>query len=187
MISGVEEVEAANKLLNDAKKELNSKKIPFDKNMEVGVMIEIPSAALIADILAKKVDFFSIGTNDLIQYALAVDRVNEKIAYLYEPVHPAVLRLIKNVVDAAHENKIWVGMCGEMAGEVAFTPLLVGLGLDEFSAPASAIPQIKKIVRSINYKDAQKLAERALRLSTGKEVETLVAENLRDILFGKYK
>lgn len=187
MISGVEEVEAANKLLNDARRELRDKKIAFDKDMEVGVMIEIPSAALIVDILAKKVDFFSIGTNDLIQYTLAVDRVNEKIAYLYEPVHPAVLRLINNIVDAAHKNKIWVGMCGEMAGEVAFTPLLVGLGLDEFSVPAAAVPQIKKIIRSITYEDAKRLSEKALTLSTGKEVEALVAENLREILHGKNK
>ncbi len=182
MISGVEEVDAANKLLNNAKKELRDKNIPFDKNMEVGVMIEIPSAALIADIIAKRVDFFSIGTNDLIQYALAVDRVNEKIAYLYEPVHPAVLRLIKRIVDAAHKNNIWVGMCGEMAGEVAFAPLLVGLGLDEFSAPAVAIPQIKKIIRSVNYEDAKKLSEKALTLSTGKEVEDLIAGHFREIL-----
>ena len=185
MISGVEEVEAANKILNNARKELQSKNIPFDENMEIGVMVEIPSAALTADIIAKKVDFFSIGTNDLIQYALAVDRVNEKIAYLYEPVHPAVLRLIKNVVNAAHEGNIWVGMCGEMAGEVAFAPLLVGMGLDEFSAPAVSIPQIKKIIRSIRYEDAKRLAEKALSLSTGKEVEILLAENLREILHGK--
>ncbi len=184
MISGIEEVEAANKILNDAKRELQDKNIPFDKNMEVGIMIEIPSAALIADILAKKVNFFSIGTNDLIQYALAVDRVNEKIAYLYEPVHPAVLRLVENIVNAAHKNNIWVGICGEMAGEVAFVPMLVGLGLDEFSAPAVNIPQIKKIIRSITYKDARKLSDKALSLSTGKEVEILLAENLREILHG---
>ena len=185
MISGVEEVEAANKLLNDAKKELESKKIPFDKNIEVGVMIEIPSAAVIADILAKKVDFFSIGTNDLIQYALAVDRVNEKIAYLYEPAHPAVLRLIKNIVEAAHKNDIWVGMCGEMAGDIAFTPLLVGLGLDEFSVPAVSVPQIKKIIRAINHKEAKELSEKALHLPTGKEVEALMADSLREILYGQ--
>lgn len=182
MISGVEEVEAANKLLNEARKELQEKDIPFNKDMEIGAMIEIPSAAVIADIIAKKVDFFSIGTNDLIQYALAVDRVNEKIAYLYEPVHPAVLRLIKNVVDAGHKNNIWVGMCGEMAGEVAFAPLLVGLGLDEFSVPAVNVPQIKKVIRSIDYEDAKKLSQKALLFSTGKEVEALIAENFREIL-----
>ncbi len=185
MISGVEEVEAANKLLNDAKKELESRKIPFDKSIEVGVMIEIPSAAITADILARKVDFFSIGTNDLIQYSLAVDRVNEKIAYLYEPAHPAVLRLIKNIIDAAHKNSIWVGMCGEMAGEIAFTPLLVGMGLDEFSVPAVSVPQIKKIIRAINYKEAKELSDKALRLSTGKEVEALMADSLREILYGQ--
>ncbi|MBN1405216.1 MAG: phosphoenolpyruvate--protein phosphotransferase [Candidatus Omnitrophica bacterium] len=187
MISGLEEIEAANRLLYDAKEDLRRKNMPFDKNIEVGIMIEIPSAALIADILAKKVSFFSIGTNDLIQYSLAVDRVNEKIAYLYEPAHPGVLRLIRSIVEAAHKNNIWAGMCGEMAGEVAFVPLLVGLGLDEFSVPAATVPQIKKIMRSLTYKDAKKLAEKALQLSTGKEVEVLLADNLRDLIQGQDK
>ncbi|MFH0731538.1 MAG: phosphoenolpyruvate--protein phosphotransferase [Candidatus Omnitrophota bacterium] len=182
MISGVEEVDAANKLLNDAKNELINQNIDFDKTIQVGAMIEVPSAALIADIIAKRVSFFSIGTNDLIQYSLAVDRVNEKIAYLYEPVHPAVLRLIRNVVDAAHKNNIWAGMCGEMAGEPAFVPLLVGLGLDEFSVPAVSVPQIKNVIRLINYEDSKKLAAKALQLSTGKEVEALLAESFREIL-----
>ncbi|NQT94856.1 MAG: phosphoenolpyruvate--protein phosphotransferase [Candidatus Omnitrophica bacterium] len=182
MISGMDELDAANRFLQEAKEELKAKRIPFGKDIEVGVMIEVPSAALIADILAEKVDFFSIGTNDLIQYALAVDRVNEKIAYLYEPAHPAVLRLIKSVVSAAHSKGIWVGMCGEMAGETRFTPLLLGLGLDEFSVPSSSMLKIKKIIRSVNYEDAKKLAEEALKLSTGREVETLVAKQFKDII-----
>jgi len=183
MISGVEELEAANKCLEEARQELKARKIPFGRNMEVGVMIEVPSAALIADILASRVDFFSIGTNDLIQYALAVDRVNEKIAYLYEPAHPAVLRLLKNVIDAGHAKGIWVGMCGEMAGEPKFAPLLLGLGLDEFSVPAPYLLRIKKIIRSVSYEDAKDMVQQALGLATGKEVEALVSKRFKDIVY----
>jgi phosphotransferase system enzyme I (PtsI) len=182
MISGAEELDAANSLLEEAKKELKERHIAYGRNMEVGIMIEVPSAALIADILAEKVDFFSIGTNDLIQYALAVDRVNEKIAYLYEPAHPAVLRLVKNIVDAGHSKGIWVGMCGEMAGEPRFVPLLLGLGLDEFSVPAGSLLKIKKIVRSSMYDDAKRMVHQALGLSSGKDVETLVAKKYKDII-----
>jgi len=182
MISGVEELDAANGFLEEAKQELKAKRIAYSKDIEVGVMIEVPSAALIADILAEKVDFFSIGTNDLIQYALAVDRVNEKIAYLYEPTHPAVMRLIRNIINAGHSKGIWVGMCGEMAGEARFTPLLLGLGLDEFSVPSSALLKIKKIIRSVSYEDAKDLVHNALKLSTGRQVEDLVAKKFKDII-----
>ncbi len=183
MISGMEELEAANICLEEARQELKSKKIAYGRDMEVGVMIEVPSAAIVADILATKVDFFSIGTNDLIQYALAVDRVNEKIAYLYEPAHPAVLRLIKNVVDAGHSKGIWVGMCGEMAGEPKFTSLLLGLGLDEFSVPAPSLLKIKKVVRSVRYEETKKLVAEALTLHTGRDVEALVSKRFKDIVF----
>ena len=183
MISGVEELEAANKCLEEARQELKARKIPFGRDMEVGVMIEVPSAALIADILASRVDFFSIGTNDLIQYSLAVDRVNEKIAYLYEPAHPAVLRLLKNIIDAGHAKGIWVGMCGEMAGEPKFAPLLLGLGLDEFSVPAPYLLRIKKIIRSVCYEDAKDMVLQALELATGKEVEALVSKRFKDIVY----
>jgi len=183
MISGVEELEAANKCLEEARQELKARKIPFGRDMEVGVMIEVPSAALIADILASRVDFFSIGTNDLIQYSLAVDRVNEKIAYLYEPAHPAVLRLLKNIIDAGHAKGIWIGMCGEMAGEPKFAPLLLGLGLDEFSVPAPYLLRIKKIIRSVRYEDAKDMVLQALELATGKEVEALVSKRFKDIVY----
>lgn len=182
MISGIEELEQANTILEESKEELKAKGIPFNKNIKVGVMIEVPSAAMTADILAKKADFFSIGTNDLIQYSIAVDRVNEKVAYLYEPAHPAVLRLIKNVIDSGHKEKIKVGMCGEMAGEPNFALILLGLGLDEFSMPPQVIPELKYLIRSISYAQAQEIAREALKLSTGREVEEFSRLKLRESL-----
>ncbi|MCG2704794.1 MAG: phosphoenolpyruvate--protein phosphotransferase [Candidatus Omnitrophica bacterium] len=182
MISGIEELRGANALLDESKNELRKEKTPFNKNIEVGAMIEIPSAALTSDILAKEVKFFSIGTNDLIQYALAVDRVNEKIAYLYEPAHPAVLRLIKNVINNGHKENIWVGMCGEMAGDPALTIILVGLGLDEFSTSPILLPEIKKIIRSVKFSDAKKIAIKALTLNTGREVEDFARQRLKELL-----
>jgi len=178
MISGIEELEQANKVLEAVKEELRKEKIKFNEDIEVGAMIEIPSAALTSDILAKEVDFFSIGTNDLIQYALAVDRANEKIAYLYEPAHPAVLKLIKTIIDSGHKENLWVGMCGEMAGDPALTIILLGLGLDEFSASPIAVPEVKRIIRSVNLSKAKKAAVKALTLSTAKEVEELAREEL---------
>ena len=133
-------------------------------------MIEIPSAAISANVLAREADFFSVGTNDLIQYALAVDRVNEKIAHLYEPTHPAVLRLLKMVADAAHANNIWVGVCGEMAGDVALIPLLLGLGVDELSASATLVPRVKRAVQSLAIPECQELVQVALNLDTASEI-----------------
>jgi len=182
MISGIGELKQANAILQEAKDELTTKGVPFDNEIEVGAMIEVPSAAMTADLLAKEVSFFSIGTNDLIQYSLAVDRTNEKVAYLYDPAHPAVLRLIKNVIDSAHLAGIWVGMCGEMAGEPAFALILLGLGLDEFSMPPLLIPEMKYTIRSLSIKDAQGIALKALTLATGKEVEEFSQEKLRKIL-----
>ncbi|MBU0503298.1 MAG: phosphoenolpyruvate--protein phosphotransferase [Candidatus Omnitrophota bacterium] len=179
MISGIEELKQANVILEQCKKELKEKRVPFDDDIEVGVMIEVPSAALIADLLAKEADFFSIGTNDLIQYALAVDRTNEKVAYLYEPAHPAVLRMIKNVIDSAHANNIKVGMCGEMASDEIFVWILLGMGLDEFSMPSLAVPSIKYLVRSITAKEAKEIAKEALSLPTPKEVELFMQAKLK--------
>ncbi|MCX5678625.1 MAG: phosphoenolpyruvate--protein phosphotransferase [Candidatus Omnitrophica bacterium] len=182
MISGIEELKQANAFLESSKKELKKEGLAYDENIEVGAMIEVPSAALTSDILAKEADFFSIGTNDLIQYSLAVDRVNEKIAYLYEPTHPAILRLIKKVVENGHEAGIWVGMCGEMAGDIIMTIILLGLGLDEFSTSPIATPEIKRVVRSVTISQAKEVAEGALALSTGKEVEAYAKKKLMEIV-----
>jgi len=182
MISGVEELQQANKVLQETKDELKKEGTPFNENVEVGAMIEVPSAAMTADLLASEVNFFSIGTNDLIQYSLAVDRTNEKVAYLYEPTHPAVLRMIKNIIDVAHQKELWVGMCGEMSGEPNIVLILLGMGLDEFSMPPAAIPEVKYIIRSITLKQAQHIATEALKLSTGKEIEEYSRAKVRDIL-----
>ncbi|NQS99996.1 MAG: phosphoenolpyruvate--protein phosphotransferase [Candidatus Omnitrophica bacterium] len=182
MISGIEELRQANAMLEQVKQELRRKKIAFDQDIDVGAMIEIPSAALTCDILAKEADFFSIGTNDLIQYSIAVDRVNEKIAYLYEPTHPAVLRLIKNIIDSGHKEKILVGMCGEMASEPAFALLLLGLGLDEFSVSPAAVPKVKQLVRSVTLRQAREVSLKALTLTTGKEVEDFSKIKLKELM-----
>lgn len=182
MISGLGELRQAIKVLEEAKQELRNKKINFNKDIEVGAMIEIPSAALTCDLLAKEVDFFSIGTNDLIQYSLAVDRANEKIAYLYKPTHPAVLRLIKNIIDSGHKENIWVGMCGEMAAEPGFVLILLGLGLDEFSMSPVVVPEVKYVISNVKFEEARKVAEEALKLSTGEEIETFINKRLNELI-----
>src|SRR5881392_3934280 len=166
MISGKAELSRALEVLDECKSELASARIPFDAEMQIGAMIEIPSAAICAESLAPEVDFFSIGTNDLIQYAIAVDRVNERIAHLYEPSHPAVLRLIKMVADAAREHKIWFGICGEMAGEIELTPLLLGLGVDELSVSPALVPRVKSAIRNVSREECEKLVEEVLLLDT---------------------
>jgi phosphotransferase system enzyme I (PtsI) len=170
MISGLDELRRAIAVLEGCKEELRRSKINVSEKVDVGAMIEIPSAAICASVLASNVDFFSIGTNDLIQYALAVDRVNEKIAYLYEPTHPAVLRLLKIIADAAHANRIWVGVCGEMAGDIALIPLLLGLGMDELSTAAILVPRVKRAVQSLAIPECRELVEETFKLNTGAEI-----------------
>lgn len=174
MISGVEEVRKVKSILQDVKRGLAKAKVPFQSDLEVGVMIEVPSASVTADILAREVDFFSIGTNDLIQYALAIDRVNEHVSYLYEPLHPAILRIIRNVVQTAHHAGIAVAICGEMAAEPAYALILLGMGLDEFSMTPTAIPKIKKILRLSRFEEAVALVERVFRFQTAAEIESYV-------------
>ena len=170
MISGLEELRGAKTVLAECHEELRRSGVPLDEEIEVGAMIEIPSAALCANVLASEVDFFSIGTNDLIQYTLAVDRVNEKIAHLYEPTHPAILRLLRMIAEAAHAHHIWVGVCGEMAGDVALVPLLLGLGMDELSAGATSVPRVKRAVQSLAIPECRELVEETLKLNTSSEI-----------------
>jgi len=174
MVISVEEVWELRKMVDAEKKGLESKAIAYDPKVEIGIMIETPAAAVIANKLARYVDFLSIGTNDLTQYTLAIDRGNEKIAHLYRTYHPAVLRLISTVVQAAHSQKIWAGMCGEFAGNQEATKLLVGLGLDELSMSGPSIPRVKSVIRSISYSDARALATKALDLETADQVEEMV-------------
>lgn len=176
MISGMEEIIEAKKLLREAREELIAEGVEVALDMEVGAMIEVPSAVIIADKLAREVDFFSIGTNDLIQYALAIDRANERLTYLYEPLHPAVLRLLKKVVDAAHEANIRVAMCGEMAGDPMCCLILLGLELDELSMNHLAIPRIKRIIRESSLKDAKVILKKALSFNTSTEVRAYVQD-----------
>src|SRR6266513_245918 len=170
MISGLDELNQANALVDECRRELRTERIPFGEALETGAMIEIPSAVLTADSLAKRVKFLSIGTNDLIQYSLAVDRLNEKIAHLYEPTHPAIVRLIKATVEAGRRNGIWVGVCGEMAGDPALVPLLLGLDVDELSAAFSVVPQVKFLIRRLKLSEARQLADFALNCESGSEI-----------------
>jgi len=179
MISGLDELNQANAMVEKCKAELRAEKLPFDENLEVGAMIEIPSAVLIAEALAKKAKFFSIGSNDLIQYTLAADRTNEKVSHLYEPTHPAILRLIKMTVEAAHTNGIWTGVCGEIAGDPVLVPLLIGLGVDELSAAPAMIDQVKYIIRRIKLSEAQALAQAALQSESPTEILTRCVEFAR--------
>ena len=170
MIASVEEVKQANAMLDECKEELIAEGKEFNKDIKVGIMIEVPAAAVISPILAKYVDFFSIGTNDLCQYTLAVDRMNEAIGSLYQPLHPGVLRLIKHVIDASHEQGKFTGMCGELASDPVATMILLGLGLDEFSMTASSIPLIKNILRSVSKTECEEVANKALTMDTAEEI-----------------
>lgn len=174
MVISVEEVRELNKIVDEMKQQLRDEQKPFDETIEVGIMVETPAAAVNARHIAKEVDFFSIGTNDLTQYTLAVDRGNELISHLYNPMSPAVLNLIKQVIDASHAEGKWTGMCGELAGDERATLLLLGMGLDEFSMSSIAIPRIKKLIRNTHYEDAKALAEQALAQPTATELMALV-------------
>lgn len=176
MISSVDELRAAKDIINEVKEELKAEKVKFDKNVKVGIMIEIPSAAIMAEELAKECDFFSIGTNDLIQYTVAVERGNEKISNLYTKFHPAVIRLIKMAIDGAHKSKIFCGMCGEAAADERFIPLLVGLGLDEFSMNPTKILNSRKMIRNLNHKECKKLVQEILRMSSASEIKARLEE-----------
>lgn len=182
MVSSVLEVRKAKALFVQAKEELARQGVPFDPNIQIGVMIEVPAAAILAEEIAGEVDFFSIGTNDLIQYLLAVDRGNTSVAMLYQEFNPAVLRVIQMVIRAGHKHNKWVGMCGEMAGDPLATVLLVGMGLDEFSVVPSVLPEIKKIIRSIKYKDAKRVADKVLTLSTESEIKAFLADFVKSKL-----
>ena len=174
MISSLEELLDAKEVIKEVLKELDAENIAYSNDVEVGMMIEIPSAAVISDVLAKHVDFFSIGTNDLIQYTCAVDRMNQKISHLYNQFNPAVLRLIKMVIDNAHKEGKWVGMCGESAGDQRMIPILLGFGLDEFSMSPISILPARKLITSLSYADMQKFADEVLAMGTAKEIKEYV-------------
>lgn len=174
MISSLEELLSAKEVIKEVLKEFDEKGIEYDKNVEVGMMIEIPSSAIITDILAKHVDFFSIGTNDLIQYTCAVDRMNQKISHLYNQFNPAVLRLIKMTIDNAHKEGKWVGMCGESAGDQKMIPILLGFGLDEFSMSPISILQARKLITSVKYEDMKKISDEVLNMGSAKEIKEYI-------------
>ena len=174
MISGAEELDRANALLAEAKAELKQRGIPQDEKLSAGTMIEIPSAAIAGDVLAQRSSFFSIGTNDLIQYLLAIDRGNSRIAHLYDPTHPAVIRMIKLIVDTGHAQGLKVSVCGEMAGDALYAPLLLGLGVDELSMTPTLVPSVRYLVRAMKMADAKKLAADALKQTDAKKTYALV-------------
>ena len=180
MISGVAEMRRTLAVLDQCKEELRSDGVAFDPNLQVGAMIEIPSAAICSEALAPTVNFFSIGTNDLIQYAIAIDRVNERTAHLYEPTHPAVLHLINMVGEAARKHKLWFGICGEMAGEIEITPLLLGLGVDELSVSPTLVPRVKSAIRSLALDECRQLAQEAMQLETPAEILELCSQLARE-------
>lgn len=182
MISGVGELREALAVVEEAKAELKKRRISFNRKMRAGIMVEIPSAAIVADLLAREVDFFSIGTNDLIQYALAIDRVNEHVSYLYEPLHPAILRLIRRIVDAGHDAGIPVAMCGEMAGEPLYSYVLLGLGMDEWSMNATSIPRVKRILRKSVAYEAREFVGELLAHATASDIAEILMKKL-EVLF----
>ncbi|HWR73972.1 MAG TPA: putative PEP-binding protein, partial [Nitrospirota bacterium] len=186
MISGLLELFEAKKILEEVKDELRQKQIAFNEKIQIGVMIEIPSAALVSDLLAKEVDFFSVGTNDLIQYTLAIDRANEHVAYMYEPLEPAVLRLLQKVSEAAQAQRIPLAMCGEMAGDPLYAAILIGMGYRYLSMNVGSIPWIKRVIRSIRMEDALELAALVMRQPTAalarRTAENFMHERFPDLM-----
>jgi phosphotransferase system enzyme I (PtsI) len=181
MISGVQELLDAKAIFDEVKKELDGKGIDYDREMKVGIMIEVPSAVTMADALAKHVDFFSIGTNDLIQYALASDRINEHVAHMFQPFHPAILRMIRHVVLAAGEAGIPVALCGEMAGDPRCIPVLLGLGLNDLSMNAQSIPLAKAIIRGLSIKEARLDFQKVIALGTAAEVHEYIDQRIKAV------
>ena len=182
MISGIKEVRRAKELLREAMEQLEHKGEPFDPKIQVGVMIEVPAAAVLAEDIATEVDFLSIGTNDLIQYLIAVDRSNEVVSDLYQEFHPAVVRFLRRIIERGKAHNVKVGMCGEMAGDPLATILLLGLGLDEFSVTPKVIPEIKRIIRSVRFADARKVAERVLKFQTEEEIKEFLSRKIREMV-----
>ena len=180
MVSSIKEVRSAKRFVEEAKDQLRKAGIPFDEKIKIGVMVEVPAAAVIAENLAKEVNFLSIGTNDLIQYLLAVDRGNDVVSGLYQEFHPAVLRFLRRIIERGKHKDVWVGMCGEMAGDPLATILLLGLGLDEFSVVPNVLPEIKKIIRSVKYKEAKKIAKHVMTLETEDEVKAYLRGIMKD-------
>jgi phosphoenolpyruvate-protein phosphotransferase (PTS system enzyme I) len=183
MVSTVDEIDQARKITGEVMDDLKRKKVPFDKDIKIGIMIEVPSAAIMSEEMARKVDFFSIGTNDLIQYTVAVDRGNEAVANFYDALNPAVLRLIKKSTESAHKNNIKVSVCGEMAGAPHLAFLLIGLGVDELSVSPASILSIKKLIRSVNFKDALEVADAVLKMEKGSEIKEYLTTRLNSILY----
>lgn len=179
MIATYEEIKRVKSIFNEVKQELKSKKIDFDEGIQLGIMVETPSAALLAPFLAQEVDFFSIGSNDLTQYTLAVDRGNEKISQLFDHYHPAVLRLVREITSAGHNANIWVGLCGELAGDPLAIPLLIGLGIDELSMSPSSIPRAKLVLRTLTIPQCEEIAQEALKFRTALEVKKFLNRIVR--------
>jgi phosphotransferase system enzyme I (PtsI) len=187
MVSTIQEIRRAREMVSRAKKELDARGLPYDPGIKIGIMIEVPAAAVLAEEMAGEADFLSIGTNDLIQYLMAVDRDNAAVAPLYQQFNPAVLRTIRHIIDAGHRKGVWVGMCGQMAGDPLATVLLVGLGIDELSVIPSVLPEIKKVILSIKYKEAKKVADKSLAMSTEQEIRehlsSIIKNKVPEILF----
>ncbi|MCZ6695613.1 MAG: phosphoenolpyruvate--protein phosphotransferase, partial [Acidobacteria bacterium] len=186
MVSSLEEVRQARELIRDVARELEAEGVPFDAEVPVGIMMEVPGAIIMADRLAREVDFFSVGTNDLIQYTLAVDRTNESVSFLYRPMHPAILRLLQRIIEASEQWGIRVSVCGEMAAEPMSAVVLAGLGFRELSMTPSAIPGVKEVLRSVSMREARSIVEEAMGLDTVGEIEVRVRRRVLDLLPAEY-